>query len=412
MKKLLTFGVILASFLSAFSSPRADSVAIRFNLSRTDINPDLHHNRQRLEYVVNALMADSTGPNRPAVSFTGGASPEGPFRLNESLSTGRAHALSDYLASRNLGSFGNDTFTYLGPDWNGLLERVKNNTDVPSKSELVSIINEAIGNPEQSPEYISQIHRLSNGRTYAYILKNIFPSLRESHIIFKYPSVADRFGKVTDSLYTPLVTPSLNLSPLPNFAEPDICRPRYFALKTNLLYDALILPSIGAEYYLGKNWSITAQWTYGWWDRDKTHFYWRAYGGDLGVRRWFGKKAEEKPLTGHHLGVYGGAVTYDFEFGGTGYMGGLPGKPLWSRCNFMAGVEYGYSLPIARRLNLDFVIGLGWLGGKVIEYKPVNDVYIWEKTHRLNWFGPTKAEVSLVWLIGCGNYNKTKGGLK
>ena len=26
------------------------------------------------------------------------------------------------------------------------------------------------------------------------------------------------------------------------------------------------------------------------------------------------------------------------------------------------------------------------------------------------YFGPTKLEISLVWLIGCGNYNKDKGG--
>nr|WP_147351517.1 DUF3575 domain-containing protein [Bacteroides caccae] len=26
------------------------------------------------------------------------------------------------------------------------------------------------------------------------------------------------------------------------------------------------------------------------------------------------------------------------------------------------------------------------------------------------WFGPTKAGISLVWLIGRGNYNEKKGG--
>ena len=26
----------------------------------------------------------------------------------------------------------------------------------------------------------------------------------------------------------------------------------------------------------------------------------------------------------------------------------------------------------------------------------------------LNYFGPTKLEVSLVWLIGCDNYNRPK----
>ncbi|MCD8273384.1 MAG: DUF3575 domain-containing protein, partial [Alistipes sp.] len=29
-----------------------------------------------------------------------------------------------------------------------------------------------------------------------------------------------------------------------------------------------------------------------------------------------------------------------------------------------------------------------------------------------HWFGPTKAEISLVWLLGRGNYNEKKGGAR
>ncbi|MDE6270392.1 MAG: DUF3575 domain-containing protein, partial [Muribaculaceae bacterium] len=192
--------------------------------------------------------------------------------------------------------------------------------------------------------------------------------------------------------------------------EPVCCKPFYMALKTNMLYDALLLPNVGAEFYVGRGWSVTADWMYGWWDVDRTHYYWRAYGGWAGVRRWFGRRAAEKPLTGHHVGVFAGAVTYDFELGGQGIMGGLPHGTLWDRCNFTAGVEYGYSLPVARRLNIDFSIAFGYIGGKYLKYVPRDNFYVWQSTHRLNWFGPVKAEVSLVWLIGCGNYNAAKGG--
>lgn len=187
-------------------------------------------------------------------------------------------------------------------------------------------------------------------------------------------------------------------------------KPFYMDVKTNLLYDALVIPSIGVDFYLGKNWTAGINWMYGWWKSDPGHRYWRAYGGDLNVRRWFGSKAAGKPLTGHHVGLYAGIVTYDFEFGGKGYMGGRPKGTLWDRCNFFCGVEYGYTLPIAKRLNLDFTIGIGYLGGEYMEYKPSGNHYIWESTKRLNWFGPTKAEVSLVWLIGHDNINKSKKG--
>ena len=56
------------------------------------------------------------------------------------------------------------------------------------------------------------------------------------------------------------------------------------------------------------------------------HRYWRIYGGELAVRRYFGRRAAEKPLTGHHAGVYGQMLTYDFQNGGRGYMGGVPAE--------------------------------------------------------------------------------------
>ena len=93
-------------------------------------------------------------------------------------------------------------------------------------------------------------------------------------------------------------------------------------------------------------------------------------------------------------------------------MGGKPGGDIFDRANYAFGVEYGYSLPIARRLNLDFNIGIGYWGGTHLEYKPVDGCYVWQNTRRRHYFGPTRAEVSLVWLIGCGNYNQRKGGKK
>ena len=78
--------------------------------------------------------------------------------------------------------------------------------------------------------------------------------------------------------------------------------------------------------------------------------------------------------------------------------------------NYTFGVSYGYSLPIAKRLNLDFTLGIGYWGGRYKEYLPVEGHYVWQSTKNRRWFGPTKAEVSLVWLVGHDNENKQKGG--
>jgi hypothetical protein len=202
----------------------------------------------------------------------------------------------------------------------------------------------------------------------------------------------------------PVVAPEPEPEPEPEpvVEEPACKSDLYMSVSTNALYDLLLIPNIGAEIYLGKDWSLDANWHYAWWKTDKRHRYWRTYGGDLAIRKWFGKASKIKPLTGHHVGLYGQILTYDFEWGGRGY---LADKWSWA-----AGIEYGYSLPIARRLNLDFNIGLGYHWGEYKEYLPIDNHYVWQATKNRQFFGPTKAEVSLVWLIGCDNYNRKKGG--
>lgn len=131
-----------------------------------------------------------------------------------------------------------------------------------------------------------------------------------------------------------------------------------------MLYDVAAIPNIGLEIALGRNWSVEADWMYAWWSRDIGHRYWRVYGGEIGVRRWFGGKGRQG-----------------------------------DRWTWGGGVAYGYSLPAGRRLNIDFTIGFGYAGGEYKKYHPDDGCYVWDSTHRLNWVGPTKAEVSLVWYI-------------
>lgn len=194
-----------------------------------------------------------------------------------------------------------------------------------------------------------------------------------------------------------------------NAQTQDSAKPFYCAIKSNMLYDAALVPNLGAEFYVGSNLSLGANWMYSWWSKKSSHRYWRIYGGDLNARYWFGPAAKRKPLTGHHAGIYAGIVTFDFEWGGTAYMGGQPGKNIWHRAWLNVGIEYGYSLPVSRHFNIDFTLGVGYLGGTLEKFKPVEGDYLWESTSRHKWFGPTKAEISIVWLLGRGNVNENKG---
>ncbi len=179
------------------------------------------------------------------------------------------------------------------------------------------------------------------------------------------------------------------------------------AIRTNLLMDAILIPNIGVEVSLGKRFTLAGDWFYTWFSSDSRHRYWQTYGGYLTLRKYFGKKSQcegySQPrfcFTGHHVGVYFSGLTYDFEWGGKGYQA--------DHFGFGGGVEYGYSKRIGRRLNLDFSIGIGFQDGEYKEYEPMDGKYVWLSTHKRHWFGPTKAEISLVWLLGPAR--KAKGG--
>ena len=171
------------------------------------------------------------------------------------------------------------------------------------------------------------------------------------------------------------------------------------ALKTNLLYDAVLIPNAGMEVNLGRQWTVGLDGFYTWFSSDSRHRYWQGYGGYMTLRRYFGSCDSSSGicnprLTGHHIGVYALGLTYDVEWGGRGYQA--------DRFGFGGGVEYGYSLPIGRKLCLDFSLGIGFQDGEYKEYDPVDDHYVWQTTNKRHWFGPTKAEVSLKWLLGKG----------
>ena len=52
------------------------------------------------------------------------------------------------------------------------------------------------------------------------------------------------------------------------------------------------------------------------------------------------------------------------------------------------------------------------MGGRYYEYEPLDGHYVWKATKNRHWIGPTKAEISLVWLLGKGNCNQGKSRRK
>lgn len=405
-----------------------DSVSIRFRVSRCELDTTLGDNAAALRMIdrrLTTMERDSVYVIRH-VDIVGGASPEGSVEFNRHLSECRAATLVDRLSRYGKLTEADHSFTFLGRDWAGVLRLALTDPKLPFRDETLALLSDIASQKALSgvepPKSLERMKRLRGGVPYRYLLRNIFPEVRKSRMALTYELVPSPMIMRPDPLplrlsLTPDTLPVIGRIPLPPVASIPPRKPFYMAVKSNLIEDVALMPQLGAEFYLGKDWTIGGDWTYAWWSRDNSHRYWRMYGGELYARKWFGKTASEKPLTGHHLGLYAQIRTFDFEFGGKGYMGGKPGGDIWDRAWYGGGIEYGYSLSIGPRLNLDFSVGLGYLGGKYHKYIPKGEEYLCTKTSHFNWFGPTRAQISLSWLIGRGNVNppraknnSTKGG--
>ena len=417
MKKVFLIALLLyGGHITA--QVQTDSVKVYYRVGEAKLEPSFHGNGVSMDRFLDRLKDITADKRYQRFNFRikSYASLEGPLSLNQQLYEERTHEFLDYIRCHGIRLPGEiNVWQDNCYNWEEL-ERRAQHSSIPYQAEVLDIIRNT---PEWSydakgnkTDYRKQkLMALRSGIPFRYMKQHFFPEMRYSAVLltceFAEPELAqpilphDTVYVVKKDTVCLTIRDTVYIGRTPK---------RYWAIKTNMLYDAALLPNIGVEVYLGKQWSVAANWMYGWWKKDRIHWYWRAYGGDIAVRKWLGRRAEEKPLQGHHLGVYAQVLTYDFEAGGRGYMGGEPGGTLFDRANFAGGVEYGYALPIARRLNLDFTIGIGYMGGKYYEYKPIDDCYVWQATKQRHYFDPTKLEVSLVWLLGRDNINKGKGG--
>ena len=389
-----------------------DSVRVYFRQGDSRLDPYFSENGVRIHAFTErfrTLLQDPTRRIR-GLRVTAGASPEGSTALNQRLSERRAEAIRQLVSEYFPYEFGWLSTVPKGIDWEGLERLVQADEHMSYRHEVLDILRytpERITRGEQlDDERKRRLALTGDGYAWQYMESRFFPELRAStlRIWYEQEDVQEVVQEpVKDTVYI-----------LPPEKEKEIFvphepKPFYMAVRTNLLYDALVIPNIGLEFYLGRGWSLAGNWMYTWFKNDKRHRYHRIYGGDLEVRRWFGTKKDNSPLTGHHVGLYGQMLTYDLEWGGKGYLG--------DRWSYGGGISYGYSAPIGRRLNLDFTVGVGYLGGEYFEYVPggwcethKKECYLWQATKQRRWFGPTKAEVSLVWLLGHDNVNSKKGG--
>ena len=377
---------------------------------------------------VRSYWQDTTAHLRH-VRIVSSVSPEGSIAVNDRTAKRRANTIVNRMRGV-LDTTVHFDVVIMGADWERLDQLVAESEALPHREDVITLLETT-----SKSERLNALRELHEEVPYEWMFENLFPELRyvEVSCVFYWEptpepeptpapkqcaeevveveeseapieecaeeqietpvveSTTEEVAEEVESVDTPVATPLEAVTPKSK-------SPVYWSLKTNLLYDLFIVPNIGVEVYLGENISAVANYHGSWWKSDRKTWYWMNYGGDIALRYWFGGNSRIKPLTGHHAGIYGQIITYDFLIGNSG--------TLAKRGNWSVGAEYGYSMPLTRRLNLDFTLGVGYHWGIFDEYIAVDGHYSWQATKRRKYFGPTKLEVSLVWLLGAENYNK------
>lgn len=181
-----------------------------------------------------------------------------------------------------------------------------------------------------------------------------------------------------------------------------------FALKTNLLFDLASALNVEIEFPIQNRFSIAADWVFPWWTMDNgrgdsKRSRLQILNGNLEGRYWFGNREKKRLLNGWFAGFYAGGGLYDVEWKGKGIQGEF---------FIAAGVSGGFAHRISEHLSMEYALGIGMVRTDYRTYEAhfcEDDTWypIRQKRGRYTWIGPTRAKISLVWLI---NDPKKKGG--
>lgn len=176
-------------------------------------------------------------------------------------------------------------------------------------------------------------------------------------------------------------------------SEPAVpAKPYCVAVRTNLLYDAMLFPTLGVEWRVNRDLGVKLDGSLAWWgdEKEKVQKMW-LLNPEV---RWY--LLRDRRFYVGASGNYGQYNIYKYAIGSivskdTGYQGSMWG----------AGVTVGYQLRLSRHFSADFNLGLGYIRFDYDTFGITDGVRVYKERDRTkNFWGPTQAGISLVWTIG------------
>ncbi|MCD7976333.1 MAG: DUF3868 domain-containing protein [Tannerellaceae bacterium] len=205
-------------YKTSFVTPEVEEIKNRdevrelrltFKVNSVVLQPDIDNNRSELEKVDSIIRAilyddDLTLTN---LKITGYASPEGGTQANLRLSEGRARALADYISATHGINKNQFSLFWKGEDWEGLEAAVQSSEMTEKEKEDVLDI---IRNTESDATRKSKLQAYNGGRTYRWMLAELYPSLRRNNCIIDFTVRQFELEKAREMIRTNPKLMSLN----------------------------------------------------------------------------------------------------------------------------------------------------------------------------------------------------------
>lgn len=160
-----------------------------------------------------------------------------------------------------------------------------------------------------------------------------------------------------------------------------------FVIKTNLLDYIVLMPNVEVEWKFVDRWSVAFEWQGAWYSKKDPHKVYRLSTLIPEFRYW---PIERSRWQGMYVGLFGGIGKYDLSNGKSNGHEGEGG---------LVGVSAGYMWRISKHLSLDAGLGVGYLRARDKEYVPRDGHFLYQLTKNINYVGPLRLKLSLVWRI-------------
>lgn len=356
LKRILLSLLCLVSVATVFAregEERADSLKIYFRQGHARWEPEFEGNGERMEAFLERIRTIQKDPKQTIlkVTYTAGASPEGPLSLNQRLAKQRTRSIMSYMGKR-VRVAGSVTETILrDEDYAELIELVEEDTSVPHREEVLQLLRT---NP--TPEVKRPLMNLHGGESWKYMLERLFPLLRRFKMVvvvgveppvfpLEEPLQSVSASALSAATFQPL--PSLSIAePLPRESwVPQV------SIKTNAFAWAMGVTNVALEFDLAKHFSFNLPVYYSAWNYFTYGIKFRLAGIYPEFRYWF------KERDGWFVGAHFGAVLYNFALNGKWRVQDHNGEsPALG-----GGINAGYRMPISKdkRWKVEFSLGVG-----------------------------------------------------